>query len=378
MKRIAGVIACIAISVVGTTSALGADTVTTSQLNGIACPSVTTCFAVGSYLTSSGAEKTLIERWNGATWSVVPSPSPAGLSRLMGVVCQSTSSCFAVGRKNDMTLIERWNGMTWSVVPSLSPLGTGFLNGVSCTSTYCLAVGAQQTTPTSATKTLAERWNGSSWSYVLSPVLTGSTFAELFGVACRAPLGCFSVGTGGAFPGGTLVEHWNGSTLSVVPSPNPDVGEGAELDGIWCANNTSCIAVGFNNLGGVGRPATLIERWSGSTWSIDASVNPPVSYSELRGVFCVAPNCVAVGDYQQPGSFSGSRALVERWNGTTWVIQTSPNSAGTYNSLAAVRCVSTTQCFAVGHGSSGTGAYTALIERWRYGLGWQVAVNGNP
>ena len=47
----------------------------------LACRSVVrdraNCFAVGSFDTA-GVTKTLIERWNGAVWSVVGSPNPAG------------------------------------------------------------------------------------------------------------------------------------------------------------------------------------------------------------------------------------------------------------------------------------------------------------
>ena len=41
--------------------------------------SAAACTAVGSYNLST-AMKSLIESWNGTTWSVVPSPSPAGLT----------------------------------------------------------------------------------------------------------------------------------------------------------------------------------------------------------------------------------------------------------------------------------------------------------
>jgi len=93
--------------------------------------------AVGEYANgSTGA--TLTESWNGAAWSVVPSP---GDGRLFGVSCTSTNSCVAVGGEQAAP-IEYWNGTTWSAL--YSPPGTfaQTLKGVTCaTASSCTAVG---------------------------------------------------------------------------------------------------------------------------------------------------------------------------------------------------------------------------------------------
>ena len=59
-----------------------------------------------------GSSQTLIESWNGSTWSVTPSPSPGNLD---GVTCMNPNNCVAVGGLNtgvgsSQTLIESWNG----------------------------------------------------------------------------------------------------------------------------------------------------------------------------------------------------------------------------------------------------------------------------
>ncbi len=377
------------------TVARPAAAVASSQLTGVACPDSSNCFAVGFFSVSgSGIDKTLIERWNGKTWSVVPSPNPAGakFARLLGVACQSASSCFAVGTQfpttgSGKTLIERWNGTTWSIVANPNPTATGAnpaLNGVSCTATACLAVGLRFITSSECCKTFAERWNGNAWSIVPTPNLTGSTYSFLNAVSCRATPGCFAVG--GFVPGNffhTLVELWNGTSFSVVPSANhTDLGEGDQLASVSCPSSTSCEAAGSWFLGGDGQPATLIERWNGTTWSIVTSHDPNRSFAELHGMSCVtATNCNAVGDYFAPNApppfgFNGTRTLIDRWNGTAWSIVASPN-AGTDSLLVAVKCVNATMCFAAGHGSAASGAWKALIERWN-GTTWKVVVNANP
>ncbi len=81
------------------------------------------------------------------TWSVVPSPSPGTSSNfLYGVSCASAAACTAVGSKASFggttTLIESWNGTSWSVVTSPNPLHNDHLEGVSCASAAgCTAVG---------------------------------------------------------------------------------------------------------------------------------------------------------------------------------------------------------------------------------------------
>jgi hypothetical protein len=65
-------------------------------LNGIACPGVKACFAVGSYATSGGFQ-TLIESWAGSAWSLVTSPNASSSDQLSAVSCSSAYNCTAVG-----------------------------------------------------------------------------------------------------------------------------------------------------------------------------------------------------------------------------------------------------------------------------------------
>lgn len=97
---------------------------------GTAAVSATDVWAVGN--RGSG---TLIEEWNGTQWSAVPSPSPSTLANfLFGVAAVSSSEVWAVGEVQDpttgipSTLIEEWNGTSWSQVASPNP-GSGSTPG---------------------------------------------------------------------------------------------------------------------------------------------------------------------------------------------------------------------------------------------------------
>src|SRR5262249_62145284 len=81
------------------------------------------CPAVGEY-GQGPFGKTLVESWNGTQWSVVSSPNPAKVHNfLFAVSCVSATACTATGTHGNRdplrgTLVESWNGNTWSVVPS--------------------------------------------------------------------------------------------------------------------------------------------------------------------------------------------------------------------------------------------------------------------
>ena len=184
-------------------------TPTPGGLGSVSCPSTQSCFAVGQHGT-----KTFVAHWNGRNWRSMPSPNAVGYSNsLFGVSCPDVHSCFAVGRKLNQqrttyaTLIERWNGTSWTImngpdldIPSDS---SAVLFDVRCPNTnMCIAVGGIGTT-------LIERWTrGSVWAVMPSPT-PGYTF--LYGLGCRSTLGCFAVGNfsnNGNGLSSTLIEQY--------------------------------------------------------------------------------------------------------------------------------------------------------------------------
>jgi hypothetical protein len=89
-----------------------------TRLNAVSASSATDAWAVGG---DSGGTHTLIEHWNGRSWSVAPAPDIDG--QLFGVAALSATDAWAVGE--DFTtsgpLVEHWNGHTWSTVPAFDP-----------------------------------------------------------------------------------------------------------------------------------------------------------------------------------------------------------------------------------------------------------------
>jgi hypothetical protein len=83
---------------------------------------------VGLAITSSAPPLILAERWDGTSWTIQPTPSPAGAfdTNPPVVACPSLSACTAVtGYANivqKVTLAEQWSGTGLAVVlPASTP-----------------------------------------------------------------------------------------------------------------------------------------------------------------------------------------------------------------------------------------------------------------
>ena len=111
---------------------------TFSQLNSTFAASHTQAWAVGQTRVAASGDgfETLIEEWNGSTWSVVPgAPASVSASSLNGVSGTGPSDIWAVGQNAGTSFIEHWNGKSWSHVASpASEPPDGQLNTVSADS----------------------------------------------------------------------------------------------------------------------------------------------------------------------------------------------------------------------------------------------------
>jgi len=284
---------------------------------------------------------------------------------LSGVACTNSTSCFAVGHAGADALVERWNGSGWSVSPSPKLQVSGSLNGVSCPIvTSCFAVGGQDSLR--GKPTLIERWNGTAWSLVDGPGPGSSD--SLASVWCASTSTCVAIGSYEdlTFANQSFADEWDGSRWAITPALS-DASQ-SSLVSVSCVSRTDCFAVG-NALTNLGVRA-LVERWNGSTWSIVSTPTPPgAANTSFDGVSCASATfCFAIGTDDIPGAGT----LTERWDGSTWSVVTSP----AVDSLASISCVSTTMCFAVGYSVTGLGA-ELLIERWN-GTKWYIRLLSNP
>jgi hypothetical protein len=335
-------------------------------LQNVTCVSASDCWAAGTYFAGGAVTQTLIERWDGTSWAIVSSPN-AGVTQgnfLYGVKCVSTSECWAVGYYNAasaaQTLIERWDGTSWTIVnsPNTSATRNNFLYGVTCVSaSECWAVGGYYTG--SANQTLIERWDGISWTIVNSPSTSATEHNVLYGVTCVSASDCWAAGfynNSLTSNNQTLIERWDGTSWAIVPSPNTLPIQDNHLFAVTCVSGSECWAVGDSvNRTPLGISIqTLIERWDGTSWAIVTSPNASTQGDVLFGVSCrSAADCWAAG-YQNTNSVS--QTLMEQWDGKSWTVANSADTSATTNPvLHAVTCVPASDCWAVGDYATVTG-----------------------
>ncbi len=148
-----------------------------NDLKGVAVELSGNAWAVGSYFDPRFASfRTLIERWDGGRWNIMPSPNIGKSDNwLSGVTVDLSGNAWAVGeyfnpaQGNFQTLIEHWDGRNWYVIPSLNVgIGDNQLNDVTVDfSGNAWAVG-DYTDPNNLFQTLVEHWNGIGWQIVPS------------------------------------------------------------------------------------------------------------------------------------------------------------------------------------------------------------------
>ena len=114
------------------------------------------CWArLGSWRGSECETLPFIEQSNGTSWTIVPSPQPPTIGSnendtLSGVTVVNGTSAWAVGNYNastpssgsvEDTLVEHWDGTSWTVVPSPNVKTVNLLNAVTSFQGQTGAVG---------------------------------------------------------------------------------------------------------------------------------------------------------------------------------------------------------------------------------------------
>jgi len=124
-----------------------------AQLNSVSCVASGPCEAVGYDQGPNPTDpiNTLVVRWSGSAWTVTSAKNVSSKGTgFNGVWCRTAVQCVAVGSYTNtvanryQTLIESWNGSSWTVVqsPNRSTSLGDDLQSVNCTTNHlCVAVG---------------------------------------------------------------------------------------------------------------------------------------------------------------------------------------------------------------------------------------------
>lgn len=297
------------------------DSATFNILRGVGASGPSDAWAVGQWYDpptdpfQAGTLKTLAMHWDGAAWTIVPTPNPAqGGNGLWDVEMVTSELGWAAGNQGGngaRPLMLKWNGSAWAVDP-LPPLGSGPGSG----SGLLLDMHAESAADVWAVGTagnwgiqnpgyasfvpLAFHRTGGTWQISIPPFVTDFRH-ELNAVHGSSPDNVWAVGSWGETYGRyrPLVYRWDGAAWHTMPAPfdqNPfmPLHSVAVLapDDVW---------VTADRFDGAAGPVTA--HWDGTTWT--EHLNP----GGTGALIAVATDDVF-----------GFGVNVTHWDGTAWTV----------------------------------------------------------
>jgi hypothetical protein len=337
-----------------------------NNLDAVSSGSANDAWAVGNYYaaTNPNVFQTMAEHWNGTQWTEWALPDVgSNQNTLLGVSDLPTGHAWTVGYATDAnyvdrTLIEHYDGTTWSVLPSPSPgAGSSILFGVAAVADNDVwAVGAQQDANGLWT-TLTEHYNGTAWTVTPSPN-PGAGGDLLFGVTAVSSGSVYAVGqqAGSTFPDSLLVEHWNGSAWSAEPAPADST---ESLPGYAVTGSDSNLTVVGDRDTYTAPFSTLAASGSPSALALASTPNQPGENNLYAAATAADGTVYAAGWSVDPATGVYSSEILHR-TGSTWSLDTTPDPGTGTNGFAGVTAIPGGGAWAVGI-TSGKGNNSTLI-----------------
>jgi hypothetical protein len=215
------------------------------------------------HAVGNAATEPLAERWNGSAFVTVPIVGLAGRNDVLeGVDGVARNELWAVGHADridvvgSLSLTYRWNGASWTRIPSPNSGNSESRNDLLAvavvSSTDAWAVG--QFVDVSLSRALTLHWDGTAWRRIANSCGSG-----LNGVTALASNDVWAVG-------GNVLCHWNGTrwtpqTAPQLPNRTTDLQDVDGLpDALWA------VGLEFASCGEGVCPSGIVLRRSGTSW----------------------------------------------------------------------------------------------------------------
>ena len=311
-----------------------ATTAQLAQLHEVACPSVGHCVAVGTYVTTSGATNGLALAQSGATWNnPTPLVAPAGanLSSLLSVTqvaCPSVGSCSAIGTYLDTNNVQhgivvsevagQWGAVqTVRPPPDASLYAHVTLSALACPSaSTCLVVGTYYD-HSGASQLLdlrIDQGRALPASAIAAPAGAATNprafYYGYIALACASSTTCAAGGQyvdqAGLYQGflvGATAGQWGRAQRLSLPTGALQAGHNGGVVALSCPQVGACRA-GAAYEDAAGRYQALVVSQVGGRWRTGTRVVLPAGGTNVGidgGVYalvCPTPrSCTAVGSY---------------------------------------------------------------------------------
>jgi len=313
----------------------------------------TDVWAVGSHYDGVN-DRPLAEHFDGRSWTTVTVPSPGpGAAYLRGVLGFASNDVWAGGYQTaqsgaQKTLIEHYDGTLWTIIASPNPASiAAYLSSLVAFASDNVWASGYYISNSGVYRTLVEHWDGGSWTIVPSPN-AGAGDNALNCIAGTQPNDIWAVGYGSLGLGSaaaTLVLHFDGTSWSVVPSPNPG-GLTSSLSSVTALVDGTIWAAGFYSDGTRGR--TLLLHGVGSSLTVFPGEDFPGEGNVLNGIAASAAGDIWAVGYHYPTGTSDYQGLIEHYDGQIWRQVTSAQG-GSYTYLSGITAQPSGAGWAVGN-----------------------------
>jgi hypothetical protein len=281
-------------------SLLTATSPPTKTLVAISVVDAEDAWAVGDVRTRSGQFRTLVERWDGVRWTIVPSPNPDPDSDYLNAVkAFASDDVWIAGTAGAGMATAHFDGVSWTVLPASGHDGFNDLDGASTNDLW--AVGLYG---------VVEHWDGVQWN----PVDTGSDHSY-YGVSEESPTDIWAVGYDPAGESAkSWTSHFDGASWTHIQIPF--AGHEPILEAVAAISPDDAWAVGEDL---AGSPAHTYH-WDGVTWTDEpfGTITQPTSLLDVAAS--------SSSDVWSVGS-QDLAPLARQWDGSSWSLTHTPGYA---------------------------------------------------
>jgi len=266
-------------------------------------PGSSTAWAVGYYYDSNvAAYRTMTQRFNGTSWSIVPSlnGSATGYSQLSKVDATSSTNVWAIGYDTQAgTLVHRYNGTSWTRVSSPAGNAPRGLDVVSSTEVWVAGYSGSAAT--------ISQWKNGTWTTRYTQASVGRHLTVFEGIVSSSGITRRS-----------LMLRRQGTSWSSLAVPPGETGSRDQLQSVAAVSSSSVWAVGYYSSPSTGLFEPLLVNWTangGAGTLATHDVTPAIGVSAIAlGVSATSAGALWTVGYTAPPS-TGNRTLILRGTG---------------------------------------------------------------
>lgn len=339
-------------------------------VRGVEGTSLNDVWAVGAWFSPSGEKLSLIQHFDGTSWTMLPTPDTGVIGKnesMRSVVAVSTDNAVAVGSHTPVgfapqPLAMEWNGSEWALIATPVFEGGANFDGIDRAPSGDLWVAGYLY----GTAFLARR-NGGGWDIEYAPQVGGerNNFNALH---ARTDTEIWAAGTWSDHQGQRrlLIQRFDGGgnwTTFDLPPPDgfDDYYETDRVTGVhaFAANDVWAIGYYYDRASTLTLP--LIMHYDGVSWTkVSLPLNPGSGH--LEGLTAIGPDDIyAAGTFTPTGGVQGPYML--HYDGVSWAEVSLPSSGGSYEWLLGMTATPDGSVWAVGQYFNGTSSEAMAFRK---------------